>query len=48
MPNSAVVQSPPPVTQTGLTMTEQALLSEEEDDGIKKQRTRLMEQFLRN
>ena len=29
-PNSAIVQSPPPVTQTGLTMTEQALLSEEE------------------
>ena len=30
MPNAAIVQSPPPVTQTGLTMMEQALLSEEE------------------
>ena len=30
MPNAAVVQTPPPVNQTGLTMTEQALLSEEE------------------
>ena len=30
MPNSAIVQSPAPVTQTGLTMAEQALLSEEE------------------
>jgi len=30
MPNAAIVQSPPPVSQTGLTMTEQALLSEEE------------------
>jgi hypothetical protein len=30
MPNAAIVQSPPPVTETGLTMTEQALLSEEE------------------
>ena len=30
-PNPAIVQSPPPVTQTGLTpMAEQALLSEEE------------------
>ena len=30
MPNAAIVQSPPPVTESGLTMTEQALLSEEE------------------
>ena len=30
MPNPAVVQSTPPVTQTGLTPVEQALLSEEE------------------
>ena len=30
MPNNAIVQSPPPISQTGLTMTEQALLSEEE------------------
>ena len=30
MPNSAIVQTPPPVNQTGLTMAEQALLSEEE------------------
>jgi len=30
MPNAAIVQTPPPVSQTGLTMTEQALLSEEE------------------
>jgi hypothetical protein len=30
MPNPAIVQTPPPVSQTGLTMTEQALLSEEE------------------
>ena len=30
MPNPAIVQTPPPVTQTGLTMMEQALLSEEE------------------
>ena len=30
MPNAAIVQSPPPVTQTGLTPAEQALLSEEE------------------
>jgi len=30
MPNPAIVQSPPPVTQTGLTPAEQALLSEEE------------------
>ena len=29
-PNPAIVQNPPPVTQTGLTPTEQALLSEEE------------------
>jgi len=30
MPNQSIVQSPPPITETGLTMTEQALLSEEE------------------
>ena len=30
MPNPAIVQTPPPVTQTGLTAMEQALLSEEE------------------
>ena len=30
MPNAAIVQTPPPANQTGLTMTEQALLSEEE------------------
>jgi hypothetical protein len=30
MPNPAIIQSPPPTTQTGLTPTEQALLSEEE------------------
>ena len=30
MPNAAIVQTPPPVNQTGLTMAEQALLSEEE------------------
>ena len=30
MPNPAIVQSPAPVTQTGLTPAEQALLSEEE------------------
>ena len=30
MPNPEIVQTPPPVTQTGLTMAEQALLSEEE------------------
>ena len=30
MPNAAIVQSPPPITETGLTMTEQALLSDEE------------------
>ena len=30
MPNAAIVQSPPPVPESGLTMTEQALLSEEE------------------
>ena len=30
MPNPEIVQSPPPVTQTGLTPIEQALLSEEE------------------
>ena len=30
MPNLSIVQSPPPTTQTGLTPTEQALLSEEE------------------
>ena len=29
-PNPAIVQTPPPVNQTGLTMTEQALLSDEE------------------
>ena len=30
MPNPAIVQTPPPVSQTGLTPAEQALLSEEE------------------
>ena len=30
MPSTSVVQTPPPVTESGLTMTEQALLSEEE------------------
>ncbi len=30
MPNPAIVQTPPSVTQTGLTAMEQALLSEEE------------------
>ena len=30
MPNAAIVQTPLPVNQTGLTMAEQALLSEEE------------------
>jgi len=30
MPNAAVVQTPSPVTETGLTMVEKALLSEEE------------------
>ena len=30
MPNQTIVQTPPPVSKTGLTMTEQALLSEEE------------------
>jgi len=30
MPNAAIVQSPPPMTETGLTTMEQALLSEEE------------------
>jgi hypothetical protein len=30
MPNAEIVQTPPPVTQTGLTPAEQALLSEEE------------------
>ena len=29
-PNPAIVQTPPPVNQTGLTITEQALLSDEE------------------
>ena len=29
-PNPTIVQTPPPANQTGLTMTEQALLSEEE------------------
>ena len=37
-PNPAIVQSPPPITQTGLTMTEQALLSEEEKMMILKSR----------
>ena len=30
MPNAAVVQTPAPVTETGLTMVEKALLSDEE------------------
>ena len=30
MPDAAVVQTPPPVTETGLTMVEKALLSDEE------------------
>ena len=30
MPNAAVVQTPSPVTETGLTMVEKALLSDEE------------------
>ena len=30
MPSPAIVQTPPPVSQTGLTPAEQALLSEEE------------------
>ena len=30
MPNPAIVQQTPPVSETGLTMAEQALLSEEE------------------
>ena len=37
-PNPSIVQSPPPVTQTGLTMTEQALLSEEEKMMVLKSR----------
>jgi hypothetical protein len=38
MPNPAVVQSTPPVTQNGLTPVEQALLSEEEKMMILKNR----------